>query len=434
MKISVMGTGYVGLVTGACLADLGHDVICADVSQDRIELLNRGELPFWEQGLEELVEDGLSLEKLCFTTDLSLAIRTSDVLFLCVGTPAQSNGEADLTALWTVTEAVRKYSEGRKFVVIKSTVPVGTGDEIEQKLRQEEQCPYVIDVISNPEFLREGNAVHDYFNPDRIVIGCHSSEAKLVMEELYKDTLAPLFFCDRKSAEMIKYASNSFLAMKISFINMVAGLCEKVGADIDSVAKGVGADSRIGPAFFKAGIGYGGSCLRKDLSSMRCQALKAGESFPLLSATEELNQHQPKKLLEKLVKALGGSLVGKRIALFGLAFKPMTDDIRDAPSLTISALILREGASIQAYDPYVRDYPVQEITLYRDPYEAMQNCDALVIVTDWPSFRQIHWGEAAKVMRGKNIVDGRNMFPLSEMKKVYAAYGFTYDSMGRPSI
>lgn len=434
MKVSVIGTGYVGLVTGTCLASLGHHVICADSSQEKIDGLNQGEMPFWEHGLEKLVEEGVSKSSLTFTTDLALAIRSSDVILLCVGTPSLPNGEADLSSLWSVVSQVEKYSEGRKFLVIKSTVPIGIGDEVAYKLQQREHVPYVIDVISNPEFLREGRGIHDFFNPDRIIIGSHSPESRNVMETLYEGVMAPLLFCERKSAEMIKYASNGFLAMKISYINMIAALCEKVKTDVTTVAKGMGTDSRIGSAFLEAGLGYGGSCFPKDLSAFWNQALDWGEEFPLLAATQWINQQQPLRVAEKIQKHLGYSLLGKKIALLGLSFKPMTDDIREAPSLSLSRLLLKEGAKLQAYDPFIRDYPIKEVQLYPDLYEALSDCDAMVFVTEWPSFRHILWEQVAKQMKGNLIIDGRNIFSLEDMKNIVSIYGLTYDSMGRPCI
>ncbi|HBI02628.1 MAG TPA: UDP-glucose 6-dehydrogenase [Paenibacillaceae bacterium] len=434
MKVSVIGTGYVGLVTGTCLASLGHHVICADSCQEKIDGLIQGEIPFWEHGLEKLVEDGLSKGTLTFTTDLALAIRSSDLILLCVGTPSLYNGEANLSSLWSVISQVEKYSEGRKFLVVKSTVPIGIGDEIEYKLQQKEHAPYVIDVISNPEFLREGSGIHDFFNPDRIIIGSHSPESRNVMETLYDGIMAPLFYCQRKEAEMIKYASNSFLAMKISYINMIASLCEQVETDVTIVAEGMGSDSRIGSAFLQAGLGYGGSCFPKDLSAFWNQALDRGEEFPLLAATQWINQQQPIKVVEKIQNNLGYSLKGIKIALLGLTFKPMTDDIREAPSLSLSRLLLKEGADIQAYDPFVRDYPIKEVQLFPDLYEAVANCDVVVFVTEWPSFRHILWDEVAKQMKGNLLIDGRNIFPLNDMKNIVDIYGFIYDSIGRPLI
>lgn len=434
MKVSVIGTGYVGLVTGTCLASMGHHVICADSSQEKIDGLNQGEMPFWEHGLEKLVEEGFSRGTLIFTTDLALAIQSSDMIFLCVGTPSLPNGEGDLSNLWSVVSQVEKYSEGRKFLVIKSTVPIGTGDEVAYKLQQKEHAPYVIDVISNPEFLREGRGIHDFFNPDRIVIGSHSSESRNVMETLYEGVMAPIHFCERKSAEMIKYASNGFLAMKISYINMIANLCEKMEIDVTTVAKGIGEDSRIGSAFLEAGLGYGGSCFPKDLSAFWKQALDWGEEFPLLAATQWINQQQPMKVAEKIQKHLGYSLLGKKIALLGLTFKPMTDDIREAPSLSLSRLLLKEGAKLQAYDPFVRDYPIHEVQLYSDPYEAIRDCDAMVFVTEWPSFRHILWEKVAQELKGNLIIDGRNIFSHEDMKNLVKTYGLNYDSIGRPFL
>lgn len=412
---------FEGLITGTCLASLGHEVICGDPNKDTIDDLNQGNFPFWEHGLDQLMEEGVSQGNLIFTTDLALTIRSSPVIFLCVNT----------SSLGTIIEQVEKHSEGRKFLVIKSKVPIGTGDYIARKLQQKENAPYVIDVIANPGFLREGRGIEDFFNPGRIIIGSNSPESRNIMESLYEGINAPLFFCRRKEGELIHFATNSYLALKMSFMNMMAPLCEQAEIDIDRVAKGMGMDPRIDSAFLEAGLGYGGPSLPDVLECFWKQAKNKNVEFPLLAATHRINEQQPKRVIEKLKNHLG-SLKGKKITLLGLSYKPMTDEIRHAPSLSLSHLLLKEGAILQAYDPFVRKYPIKEVQICEDLYESLLDSDGAVFVTHWPSFRHIRWDLAAKQMKGHVIIDGRNIFSLEEMKNVTKIHGFLYDSVGRP--
>ncbi|TDF98026.1 UDP-glucose dehydrogenase family protein [Paenibacillus piri] len=432
MRIAVIGTGYVGLVTGACLARLGHSVICSDRSAEKISVLASGGLPIWEQGLDELLSEASSLNRIRFTTNIKSAVQESDILIICVGTPFGPNGEADLTQLWSVVKQIARHSTEKKFLVVKSTVPVGTTDEIDQWL-QSVSANRNIDVIHNPEFLRQGNAIRDFFHPDRIVAGCRTDKAKHVVSDLYKDLPSPILFCDSRSSELIKYASNAFLAMKISYINMIADFSEQTGARIDVVAEGIGMDSRIGEAFLRAGIGYGGSCFPKDIMAFRAMGQKWDCPMPLLDSTVSINRLRPRRLVNKLTDELG-MLKGKRIALLGLAFKPMTDDLREAPSLQISRICLEQGAAVHAYDPHVSDYPVPEVVLHRSLYDAIDSSDAVVIVTELEQLRCLDWQIVSKKLRTRLIIDGRNMFAWEEMLHIADTFDMTYISVGRPPI
>ncbi|MCF6093711.1 UDP-glucose/GDP-mannose dehydrogenase family protein [Microaerobacter geothermalis] len=433
MKITVIGTGYVGLVTGACLAHMGHDVICADISVEKIATLQSGGLPIWEHGLKGIIDGARNENRIQFTTDMAQAIQESEVLFIAVGTPSLPDGNADLSQLWSIVVQIATVSQSDKTIVIKSTVPVGTSDEVEAVLRHLSSDPLHFEVVSNPEFLRQGNAVYDFLHPDRIVIGCSSSRARKTMSLIYKDFSVPIQFCDRRSAEMIKYASNTFLAMKISYINMIAGLSEKVGANVDEVARGMGLDRRIGPSFLQAGIGYGGSCLPKDTSALLALGKRLDHELPLVEAAVKINKEQSQLIIKKLRHSLG-SLNQKRIAILGLSFKPMTDDIREAPSLSVIRQCLKEGAIIRAYDPLVHDYPLKDITLCHDEYSAIQFCDAIVILTEWEQFRHLDWERISQKLRLPLIVDGRNIFSLKQMEAICEKYGLIYFSVGRPTI
>lgn len=432
MRVAVIGTGYVGLVAGACLAHLGHSVICSDSSAEKIAVLASGGLPIWEQGLYELLGEAMELNRIRFTTDIKEAVEASDIIIICVGTPLGSDGEADLTPLWSVVTQIALHSSGEKYVIVKSTVPVGTSDEIDQWLRSFPP-KQGIDVIHNPEFLRQGTAIHDFCRPDRIVAGCRTENARSVITDLYKDVPAPIHFCDRRSSELIKYASNAFLAMKISFINMIADFSEQTGAHVDVVAEGIGMDHRIGAAFLQAGIGYGGSCFPKDIQAFRAMGQRHDCPLPLLDSTESINRRRPQLLLDKLRNALG-SLKGKRIALLGLTFKPMTDDLREAPSLRISKMCLEQGAAVHAYDPFAGDYPVPEVVVHRDMYDAIDSSDALVILTEWEQLHYLDWRIVSKKLRSRLVIDGRNIFSWEEMQHIAKTYGITYLSVGRPPI
>jgi UDPglucose 6-dehydrogenase len=433
MRVAVIGTGYVGLVTGAGLAQLGHSVICADISAEKIATLSSGGMPIWELGLFELLHKVRNLDRIRFTTDVGLAIRESDVLIISVGTPYGANGEADLSQFWSVINQAALHSTAEKFVVIKSTVPVGTSDKAEHYMRSLTPANENIDVIHNPEFLRQGNAIHDFFNPDRIVAGCHSEKARSMIGELYQGLSAPVLFCDRRSSEMIKYASNAFLAMKISYINMIADFCEEAEAHVDVVAEGMGMDRRIGASFLQAGIGYGGSCFPKDIRAFQDLGNRLGCSLPLLDSTEAINQNRPQILLNKLKQVLG-SMRGTRIALLGLSFKPMTDDIREAPSLIISRMCLEHGATVHGYDPLLKKYPQPGVVMHRDLYEAIDSCDAMIILTEWEQFRSLDWSIVSRKLRGRLIIDGRNMFSWDDMQLISKEYDLTYLSIGRPPI
>lgn len=436
MKVTVFGAGYVGLVTAACLAHMQHQVICADISKEKIATLASGGLPVWEQGLEALLKEARDAERIEYTTNLTEAILASDLWILAVGTPTHLNGEADLTQIWSVVDLIAATClthplQNTKLLIVKSTVPVGTCDAIESRLVAQNLKD--IEIVHNPEFLRQGSAVADFLQPDRIVIGCASSRARVEMTLLYGEMLHKLHFCDLRSAELIKYASNAFLAMKISYINMVAELSEKLDANIEEVARGMGADLRIGGSFLQAGIGYGGSCFPKDLRALKAMGAQVGCDLPLIDATESINKNLPFRLIRKLKEQLG-SLFGKRIAILGLAFKPMTDDIREAPSLAFSKLCLIAGAELVAYDPVVRHYPLSQVKLMSTPYKAMIGCDAVVFLTEWDVFHKLDWEQISGRLNTPLILDGRNMFSLHSMKEITVEYGLTYLSMGRPAL
>jgi UDPglucose 6-dehydrogenase len=433
VKITVIGSGYVGVVAGACLASLGHEVICADSDSEKIGLLASGKLPIFEEGLEPLLKKALADGRIRFTNELDWSIGQSDILYITVGTPSRSDGEADLTALWSVVNRIARSARGRKLLVVKSTVPVGTCDSVEQLLRDHAARCRIVDVVHNPEFLRQGSAVPDFLRPDRIVVGCNTEEARLAMKELHAGIPASIQYCDRRSAELIKYASNAFLAMKISFVNMIANLSDKLDIDVDEVAEGIGSDRRIGPLFLQSGIGYGGSCFPKDMKALQTLGQSVGCELPLIDAAERVNAAQPHVILDKLKSALS-ALRGARIALLGLAFKPMTDDIREAPSLVVSRLLAAEGAILNAYDPMVRRYPIREVAVHDDMYLAIRACDAIVLLTEWDEFRLLDWRKVRETVRAGLIVDGRNMLSLDGMKAVAEAYGLTYLSVGRPAV
>ena len=434
MKISIFGAGYVGLVSGVGLAHLGHQVVCYDIAEEKIALLNSGRLPIWEEGLQELLDQARATEKIEFTTDIKAAITKSDVLFITVGTPPLSDGSADLSQLFNVAKRIAEYCDDDKLVVIKSTVPVGTTKEVARVLSELTSNKEIeISVASNPEFLQQGKAIYDFLNPDRIIIGAESSKVQAIMLELYERFAERIQFHDCNSAEMIKYAANTFLAMKISYVNMLAGLCERVGANIENVAAGIGADERIGSSFLRAGVGYGGSCFPKDTAALVQTAKNVQLELPLVEATIRINQLQPETIFNKLRNVLG-TLSGKKIALLGLTFKPKTDDLRDAPSLTISRLCLQEGAIINGYDPLVRSFPIKEVNLYDNPYAALDSCDAAVILTEWDEFRSLDWEQVAKHLATPLVIDGRNIFSLEEMREIAETLQITYLSVGRTPV
>ncbi len=432
MNITMIGAGYVGLITGACFANLGNNVICMDVDKEKIAMLNKGEMPIFEPGLKELAEHNIKERRLHFTTDSKEAITSSEVIFICVGTPSKEDGTADLKYVFEAARNIGKHMDSYKVVVDKSTVPVGTSEKIKQIIKENQAEQREFDIVSNPEFLREGLAISDFTIPDRIVIGVESGKAKEAMIKLYRAierTGRPILVTDIKSAEIIKYASNGMLAARISFMNMLAPLCESVGADVKLVAKGMGLDSRIGPRFLQAGIGYGGSCFPKDVRAMIRTLEEQGCDASILQAVDETNERQKESLLPKIKKFLP-DLKGKKIALWGLAFKPRTDDLREAPSITIIRQLQREGAGIKAFDPVARKVAERlfsSVAYADDPYEAARDCDALIIVTEWDEFRELDFKRIKALMKNPVIIDGRNLYEPGEMK----ALGFSYQGVGR---
>jgi UDPglucose 6-dehydrogenase len=433
VKIAVVGTGYVGLVSGTCLAESGHVVVCSDISKEKIEMLNRGEVPIYEMGLKELIEKNVEEERLFFTTNVAQAIQDADVVFSAVGTPPDENHKADLKFVKAVAKTFAENLNGYKVFVNKSTVPVGTGALVKEIIQKEGAKDF--DVVSNPEFLREGAAVKDFLNPDRIIIGVESEKAKEIMGKIYapfERNQSPIMFTDLKSAELIKYASNSFLAMKISFINQVAGFCEKVGADVKQVAKGMGYDNRIGSRFLQAGIGYGGSCFPKDVDALIESGIETGHPFTILEEVRRVNKGLRTYSVEKISKALKNNLSGKKIAVWGLSFKPRTDDVREAPAVEIIQGLLEKGAKISAFDPEAMENfkhfnPELEIEYVKRSHEALKDADLLFLCTEWDEFRVPDFKKMQSLMKGKIIVDGRNIFKPEEVHKA----GFEYYGFGR---
>ncbi|MBI2101517.1 UDP-glucose/GDP-mannose dehydrogenase family protein [Candidatus Woesearchaeota archaeon] len=432
MKIAVVGTGYVGLVTGTCLADLGNEVVCVDIDEEKIKSLNKGIIPIYEPGLDGLVANNKKAGRLEFTSDLKKSIKECGVVFICVGTPPKENGEADLSYVENVARAIAEAMDSYKVIVEKSTVPVETGEKVARTIRAYNVHKADFDVVSNPEFLREGSAVNDFMHPDRVVIGCENERSRNVMKELYSPLNAPIIFTDIKSAEIIKHASNSFLAAKISFINAIANICELAGADIEKVSEGMGFDKRIGRSFLNAGIGYGGSCFPKDVDAFVRIAEKFGYDFRLLKAVQEINNAQRDNFMKKIEKALW-VVKGKTIGVLGLAFKPNTDDMRLAPSIDIISQLQKEGAKIKAYDPEAMQKAGQifnGITYCNSPYEAAAGSDALVILTEWKEFKELDLKRIKPLMKHPLIIDGRNIYNPEEMRKE----GFVYISIGRKEV
>lgn len=429
MNIAVIGVGYVGLVTGAVFAELGNTVVCSDSSAERIGMLKSLRMPFYEPGLQEMVTRNVEGSRLSFTTDAAEAVRNSEIVFIAVGTPAREDGGTDLSQVESAAEVIGRAVNGYKIVVNKSTVPVGTGDLVKNIIDKYKPGDIEVEVVSNPEFLAEGTAISDALHPDRIVIGAPNKQVAMKLIELYSTLEKPMVITSVKSAEMIKYASNAFLATKVSFVNSVANLCEKVGADIEEVVRGVGLDERIGSKFLRAGIGYGGSCFPKDTESLLYVSRKYGAEMLLLRDTIEINKHQPLRLIEKAEKALGG-LEGKTVALLGLSFKPGTDDIRDSCALAIASRLLETGAKVRAYDPMAMEKckPLHPgITYCEDAYSAAAGADALMAVTEWNHFRNLNFGRLKEIMAGKHVFDGRNMFSPEQVRRA----GFEYHGIGR---
>ncbi|WP_420538856.1 UDP-glucose dehydrogenase family protein [Oceanicaulis alexandrii] len=434
MRVAMIGTGYVGLVSGACFADFGHHVTCIDKNAEKIEILRSGGVPIYEPGLDLLVERNMREGRLDFATDLIEAVREADVVFIAVGTPSRrGDGHADISYVYAAAEEIAKVMDGFTVVVTKSTVPVGTGDEVERVIHKTRPDAEFA-VVSNPEFLREGAAIEDFKRPDRVVVGVEHDRARDVMRELYRPLFlneAPILFTERRTSELIKYAANAFLAMKITFINEISDLCEALGADVQQVARGIGLDNRIGKKFLNAGPGYGGSCFPKDTVALSRTAQEAGSPVRLVETTIDINDKRKEAMAERIVKACGGSVDGKSIAVLGLTFKPNTDDMREAPSLDIIPALQKQGAKIRAYDPAGRVEAkklLDGVTFEAGPYLCADAADALVIVTEWNEFRALDLDHLRSTLKHPVIVDLRNIYEPEEMR----AAGFEYISVGRP--
>lgn len=437
MKIAIVGTGYVGLVTGTCFSEMGIDVTCIDVLQSKVDNLKNGNMPIYEPGLEEMVHRNFNSGRLKFTTDLSTVINDVEVVFIAVGTPPDEDGSADLKYVLEVARTIGCTMNRYVLVVTKSTVPVGTAAKVKQAIQEEldkRGVQLAFDVASNPEFLKEGSAVDDFMKPDRVVVGVESTQAKDIMERLYKPFMMNnyrLIFTDIPSAEMIKYAANSMLATRISFMNDIANLCELVGADVNMVRKGIGSDTRIGSKFLYPGCGYGGSCFPKDVKALIKTAKKKGYTMKVLKAVEEVNEEQKSIIFHKLMKHFGGDLKGRRIALWGLAFKPETDDMREAPALVLIDKITAVGAQVKVYDPVAMDECKRrignEVMYAQDMYDAVLDADALLVVTEWKQFRVPSWGVLQKTMKYCIVIDGRNIYDAEELKEI----GVEYMCIGR---
>ena len=435
MKIAVVGTGYVGLVTGTCFAETGNTVTCVDIDQNKVEKLTNGQITIYEPGLEKLFLRNQREERLKFTTNLEEGIADAKVIFLALPTPPGEDGSADMKYILGVANDLGKILKDYKVIVDKSTVPVGTAERVRDAIAKNCKCEF--DVVSNPEFLREGVAVEDFMKPDRVVIGTESEKARKIMADLYAPFVRqgnPVIFMDERSSELTKYAANSFLATKISFMNEIARLCELMGADVDMVRRGIGGDDRIGKRFLFPGIGYGGSCFPKDVQALVKSASDVKYDFRILDAVMEVNEKQKVYLIPRIKKYFNNNVTGKKIALWGLAFKPNTDDIREAPALYLIEELLKAGATITAFDPEamknVRDVVGDKISFTENQYDALNNCDALIIATEWSEFRTPDFEKMTQRMKSKVIFDGRNVFDLSQMKDL----GFYYESIGRKTI
>jgi UDPglucose 6-dehydrogenase len=435
MKIAVVGTGYVGLVTGTCLAETGNKVTCVDINEKKVEMMKNGKLPIYEPGLELLFNRNISQDRLHFTTNLAEAIADAKIIFLALPTPPGGDGAADLSYVLGAAKDIAKLLKEYKVIVTKSTVPVGTADKVTAIMKQHTDVEFA--VVSNPEFLREGVAVDDFMKPDRVVIGTMDERARKLMAELYGPYVRqgnPMVFMDERSSELTKYAANSFLATKISFMNEIANLCEKVGADVDMVRRGIGADERIGRRFLFSGIGYGGSCFPKDVQALAKSAEENQYDFKILNSVMHVNELQKKILVEKVKKYFKGDIKGKKFALWGLAFKPETDDIREAPSLYVIDELLKAGALVTAFDPEAMDNVKSllgdKISYSENQYDALKDTDALLIVTEWSVFRTPDFDTVGDLLKNKVIFDGRNLYDLQKMIDC----GFYYNSIGRKVI
>lgn len=430
-RIAMIGTGYVGLVSGTCLAEIGHHVICVDRNPDKIKKLNKGVSPIYEPGIEPLIKKNLKEGRLEFTEDFDSAVKNSDIIFIAVNTPPRKDGKADLSYVAGAARQIAEASEGYKVVVDKSTVPVKTGKKVKETLKSYNPHGIDFDVVSNPEFLREGSAVEDFLHPDRVVVGVENERAEKIMKEVYEPVKAPFIVTDINSAELIKHASNSFLATKISFANALGAICELTGANVEQVTYGMGLDKRIGPAFLKAGVGYGGSCFPKDVSAFIQIAEEINYDFGVLKEVEKINAESKKRFIKKIEDAMW-VVKGKTIAVWGLAFKPNTDDMRSAPSVDIINHFRDEGAIIKAYDPEATEKATEVlgkegITYVDSPYKAIEGADALVVVTDWEEFKKADMEKVRKLLGQPLVVDGRNIYDPAKMEKL----GFVYHSVGR---
>jgi UDPglucose 6-dehydrogenase len=444
MKVCVIGTGYVGLVTGVCLAEIGHNVICVDKDEKKISSLKKGIIPIYEEGLEELVKGNFKKKRLIFDSDTSSSIKNSDIIFICVGTPPLPSGKPDLTAIDDVAKMIGQSLNGYKIILNKSTVPIGTAKRIKKIIKENQENGYEFDIVSNPEFLKEGEAVKDAFFPERIVIGSESEKAVKIMTELYdplvkqdfeyaaknsnKKEEVPILITDSTSSELIKYASNAFLATKISFVNEVANICERIGANILDVTYGMGLDTRIGSRFMRAGIGWGGSCFPKDVRALSYTAEEYGSPASILNAVIQVNNQQRFKIVQKAVDLLG-IIEDKVIGVLGLSFKPNTDDTREAPSVTVINKFIELGAEVRVYDPIVKEYPdnLDKGAIFADdPYNAVEGADLLVLVTEWDEFSRLDFKKVKDIMSEKNIIDGRNYLDKEKLQEA----GFKYIGIG----
>ncbi len=435
MNIAVIGTGYVGLVSGTCFAETGNHVTCVDINADKVARLKKGEIPIYEPGLEILFERNTKQGRLVFTTNLEEAIAKAKIIFLALPTPPGEDGSADLSYVLGVAEQLGKIIKEYKVIVDKSTVPVGTADRVHVAIAKNATVEF--DVVSNPEFLREGAAVEDFMKPDRVVVGTSSPKAQALMQQLYEPYVRqgnPIYFMDEKSAEMTKYAANAYLATRITFMNEIANLCEKLGADVDAVRKGMGSDKRIGNRFLFPGVGYGGSCFPKDVQALGKMAAEYAYDFRILTSVMSVNDQQRMVIAKKIKAYFGESIKGKKIAIWGLAFKPNTDDIREAPALYTIKELLQAGATVTAFDPEampnIKAIFGDQISLVENEYDALQDADALAIITEWTEFRTPDFERMAKLMKNKIIFDGRNLYNLNTLKEL----GWYYNSIGRQLV
>lgn len=440
MNIAIVGTGYVGLVAGACFAESGNDVICVDIDEEKIARLNRGEIPIYEPGLEELIKNNVAGGRLTFITDISAAVKGSEVIFVAVGTPEDTDGSADLRFVLGVARDIGKNMNGPKIIVNKSTVPVGTAELVAEEIRK--HCSLNFSVVSNPEFLKEGSAIDDFMKPDRVVIGTDSVEAAEIMRELYSPFLRtgnPILVMDIKSAEVTKYAANALLANRVTFMNEIANLCERVNADVTQVRRGIGSDARIGQSFLFPGVGYGGSCFPKDVRALIRTGSEHGVDMEIIAAVDRVNTRQKSVLPKRVVEHYGSktAVTGKHFAVWGLSFKPKTDDMREAPSITVIKELAACGASFAAYDPEAMDVARRvfsksdvKVDFVASSYAALEGADALLIITEWNEFRRPNFNKIHDLLREPVIFDGRNLFEPAQMRRL----GFVYYSIGRPVI